>query len=137
MAIDYRLNADVTVDQVIELLIASTLAERRPVNDRSRMQAMLQCSNLIITAWENRILIGIARSISDYSYCTYLSDLAVRKSHQKQGIGTQLIKATQAAAPMATVILLSAPAAVDYYPHIGMERHNSAWILKSGSPLRS
>ncbi len=136
MPIDYRLNAEVTVDEVIELLIASTLAERRPVDDRPRMQAMLQCSNLVITAWENEQLLGIARSVSDYSYCTYLSDLAVRKSHQKQGIGTQLIKCTQAAAPLATVVLLSAPAAVDYYPHIGMERHNSAWILKRGAALR-
>lgn len=136
MAIDYRLNADVTVDQVIELLIASTLAERRPVDDRPRMQAMLQCSNLVITAWESDTLVGIARSVSDYSYCTYLSDLAVRKTNQKQGIGTQLIKCTQAAAPMATVILLSAPAAVDYYPHIGMERHNSAWMLRPGTSLR-
>lgn len=136
MAIDYRLNADVTVDQVIELLIASTLADRRPVDDRPRMQAMLQCSNLVITAWDATSLVGIARSVSDYAYCTYLSDLAVRKSHQKQGIGTHLIKCTQAAAPMATVILLSAPAAVDYYPHIGMERHNSAWILRPGGSLR-
>ena len=136
MAIDYRLNADIAVDQVIELLIASTLAERRPVDDRPRMQAMLQCSNRVITAWEGDLLVGIARSVSDYSYCTYLSDLVVRKSHQKQGIGTQLIKFTQAAAPMATVILLSAPAAVEYYPHIGMERHNSAWILRAGSALR-
>lgn len=136
MTIDYRLNADVTVDQVIELLIASTLAERRPVDDRPRMQAMLQCSNLVITAWDDGQLVGIARSVSDYAYCTYLSDLAVRKPKQRQGIGTQLIQCTQAAAPMATVILLSAPAAVDYYPHIGMERHNSAWILRPGSPLR-
>lgn len=136
MAIDYRLNAEVTVDQVIELLIASTLAERRPVDDRPRMQAMLQCSNLVVTAWEDDLLVGIARSVSDYAYCTYLSDLAVRKSHQKLGIGTQLIKCTQAAAPIATVILLSAPAAVDYYPHIGMERHNSAWMLRPGSALR-
>lgn len=136
MPIDYRLNADVTVDQVIELLVASTLAERRPVDDRPRMQAMLQCSNLVITAWESDTLVGLARSVSDYAYCTYLSDLAVRKSHQKQGIGTQLIKYTQAAAPMATVILLSAPAAVDYYPHVGMERHNSAWMLRPGNALR-
>lgn len=136
MSIEYRLNAEITVDQVIELLIASTLAERRPVDDRPRMQAMLQCSNLVVTAWEGDLLVGIARSVSDYAYCTYLSDLAVRKSHQKQGIGTQLIKCTQGAAPMATVILLSAPAAVDYYPHIGMERHNSAWMLRPGSALR-
>ena len=136
MPIDYRLNADVTVDQMIELFIVSTLAERRPVGDRPRMQAMLQCSNLIITAWEGEVLVGIARSVSDYSYCTYLSDLAVRKSHQQQGIGKHLIECTQAAAPQATVVLLSAPAAVDYYPHIGMEKHESAWILRAGNQLR-
>ena len=136
MPIDYRLNADVTVDQVIELFVASTLAERRPVDDRARMQLMLECSNLVVSAWDSDLLVGLARSVSDYSWCTYLSDLAVRKSHQKRGIGTQLIRCTHAAAPDSTVVLLSAPAAVDFYPHIGMESHPSAWVLKRGTTLR-
>jgi GNAT superfamily N-acetyltransferase len=74
-------------------------------------------------------LVGIARSISDFSYATYLSDIAVSKSYQRTGIGRALIEATRQEAPAAKIILLSAPAAVDYYPHIGFTRHNSAWVL--------
>jgi GNAT superfamily N-acetyltransferase len=129
--IDYRLNPMLAVDEVIELLVASTLAERRPVDDRARMEAMLVASNLIVIARDERgLLLGIARSLSDYAYATYCSDLAVRQSHQRQGIGRELLRCTRAAAPLATVVLLAAPAAVDYYPRIGMRRHDSAWYLR-------
>jgi len=80
--------------------------------------------------------VGIARSVSDYAFCTYLSDLAVRESHQRRGIGGELIRRTQEAGGNTQIILLSAPAAVDYYPHIGFEKHPSAWTLGAGAPLR-
>jgi predicted N-acetyltransferase YhbS len=80
-------------------------------------------------------LVGIARSLSDFSYATYLSDLAVRVSHQKQGIGRELIRRTQAAGGAATVILLSAPKAVNYYPRIGFTQHPSAWTLRTDARL--
>jgi predicted N-acetyltransferase YhbS len=86
------------------------------------MAGMLREANLVITAWDGDRLVGISRSVSDFHYATYLSDLAVRLSYQKQGIGVELIRRTQRAAPQATVILLSAPAAVDYYPRIGFTR---------------
>lgn len=136
MTIDYRLGGTYEVDAVIELFVASTLGKRRPVNDRARMAAMLEHSNLVVSAWAGPLLVGLARSLSDYAYATYLSDLAVRESHQRRGIGRQLIACTQAAAPLATVVLLSAPAAVDYYPRIGMEPHGSAWILRPDARLR-
>lgn len=82
-------------------------------------------------------MVGIVRSISDFSYATYLSDLAVRESHQKHGIGKELIRQTQTAGGKANVILLAAPAAVDYYPHIGFKPHNSCWILRPGEQLTS
>lgn len=136
MTIEYRLGGTYEVDAVIELFVASTLGKRRPVNDRARMAAMLEHSNLVVSAWAGPLLVGLARSLSDYAYATYLSDLAVRESHQRRGIGRQLIACTQAAAPLATVVLLSAPAAVDYYPRIGMEPHGSAWILRPDARLR-
>jgi predicted N-acetyltransferase YhbS len=133
--ISYRTGNQLDLDTVIQLYQASTLGQRRPVEDRPRMAAMLENANLVITAWDGDQLVGIARSLSDFSFVTYLSDLAVRVSHQRQGIGRELIRRTQAAGPEATLLLLSAPAAVDYYPHLGFQRHPQAWFLEPGQPV--
>lgn len=119
-----------------ELYVASTLAERRPVDDDERFAAMLANANLVVTAWDGDLLVGISRALSDFSYATYLSDLAVRTSHQRHGIGRELIRRTQAAAPRATLILLAAPAAERYYPHIGFQHHPQAWLLRTDDTLR-
>ncbi|MDQ2774615.1 MAG: GNAT family N-acetyltransferase [Acidobacteriota bacterium] len=133
--IDYRVGNELQLDGLLDLYRASTLGERRPVDDRERMARMLCNANLVISAWDGPLLVGIARALSDFSYCTYLSDLAVRVSHQRSGIGTELIRRVQSSAPEATVILLSAPKAVEYYPHIGFSRHESAWILRPGDRI--
>jgi predicted N-acetyltransferase YhbS len=134
--IAYRTGNDLDLDAVIDLYRASTLGERRPVDDRERMAAMLRNANLVMTAWDGELVVGIARSLSDFSYATYLSDLAVRASHQCTGIGKELMRRTQQAAPQTSLILLSAPAAVDYYPHVGFRQHPSAWVLKPGELAR-
>jgi len=129
--IEYRVGNDLDLDQVIELYRASTLGERRPVDERERMEKMLRNANLVITAWDGELLVGISRALTDFAYATYLSDLAVRLSYQRQGIGKELVRRTkEESGPGATVILLSAPKAVDYYPHIGMTHHPQAWILR-------
>jgi predicted N-acetyltransferase YhbS len=127
--ITYRSGNDLELDAVIELYRTSTLGERRPIGDRERMALMLRHANLVVTAWDGEQLVGIARSMTDFSYATYLSDLAVRLSHQRQGIGRELIRRTQELGGKANIILLSAPKAVDYYPRIGMKSHPSAWTL--------
>jgi len=135
--IDYRVGNDLDLDVVLELYRASTLGERRPVDDRERMRTMLERADIVVTAWDGPLLVGLARSISDFAYCTYLSDLAVRVSYQRQGIGRELIRHTRAAADSrASLILLSAPAATDYYPRVGFARHESAWWLRQGDELR-
>ncbi len=134
--ITYRTGNELELAIVIELYRASTLSERRPVEDRERMGAMLQNANLVITAWQGELLVGIARSVTDFAYCTYLSDLAVRDTHQRRGIGRELIARTREAAPRASLILLSAPQATDYYPRLGFSRHESAWWLREGESLR-
>jgi len=132
-ATNYRLGKDLDLDAVIDLYRASTLGERRPVDDRERMARMIAEANLILTAWEGDLLVGISRSFSDFSFVTYLADLAVRKSHQRRGIGKELIRRTQSAAgPNALLVLLAAPAAEQYYPHIGFTHHPQAWTLKPG-----
>jgi len=97
------------------------------------MADMLKHANLVITAWDDSQLVGIARSLTDFVYATYLSDLVVRDSHQKKGIGKELVRQTQLAAPLSRIILLSAPLATDYYPHIGFDKHTSAWTLEPGA----
>jgi GNAT superfamily N-acetyltransferase len=126
--IEYKTGNELDLDQVIELYRASTLGERRPVDDRSRMEGMLRHANLVVTAWDGALLVGIARSLTDFHYCTYLSDLAVRLSHQRQGIGRELIRQTRQLGGRALLILLAAPKAVDYYPHIGFTHHPQAWV---------
>jgi len=96
---------------------------------------MLSNANLVITAWAGELLVGISRSLTDYSYVTYLSDLAVRQSHQRQGIGKELIRRTQEASAPATLILLAAPAAEQYYPHIGFTHHPQAWRLAADKKI--
>ena len=134
--ITFRNGNDLDLDVVIELYRASTLGDRRPVDDRERMALMLCNANLVVTAWDGEQLVGIARSLTDFSYATYLSDLAVRLSHQRQGIGRELIRRTQELGGKAAIILLSAPKAVEYYSRIGMEPHPSAWLLRTGERLR-
>ena len=135
--IGFRLGNDLDLDAVIDLYRASTLGQRRPVGDRARMGTMLRNANLVVSAWDATLLVGIARSLTDFSYATYLSDLAVRASHQRLGIGKELIRRTQqAGGPNARVVLLAAPAAVNYYPHIGFTQHPSAWTLGPGEFLQ-
>ena len=126
--IEYKINIPLSVEQYRTLLNRTTLGVRRPLNESERIDSMLKHANLIISAWDNDELIGVARSLTDFSYCCYLADLAVRDDYQKQGIGQTLIQQTQNVLhPKAKLILLAAPQAVDYYPHIGFEQHPSAW----------
>ena len=125
----YKTTPDLDLDQAVELYVASTLGERRPVDDRERFASMLRHANLIITAWDGDLLVGVSRSITDWVWTTYLADLAVRVSHQRQGIGKELMRRTQEAAPQAKLLLLAAPAAANYYGHVGFTNVPNAWWL--------
>jgi GNAT superfamily N-acetyltransferase len=99
---------------------------------------MIEHSNLVATAWDEHLLVGIARSVTDFHYCCYLSDLAVDVAYQRQGVGRRLLQTTQdALGAQCSIILLSAPAAVDYYPHLGFERHDCAWVLARLKSVRT
>ena len=112
-----------------DVLMRSTLGERRPVDDDNRIRAMIRHADIIVTARHEGLLVGVARSISDFSFCTYLSDLAVDEKYQRQGIGKMLILETKKIAPHAKLILLSAPKAIEYYPRIGMIRHEHCYYI--------
>ena len=134
--ISYRTGNDLDLDAVIDVYRDSTLGERRPVDDREVMGKMLAAANLVVSAWDGERLVGIARSLSDFAFCTYLSDLAVRLSYQRQGIGRELVKLTQKEGKSATIFLFSAPAAKPYYPHIGFSE-GSGWMLTRMQRVRS
>jgi predicted N-acetyltransferase YhbS len=127
--ITYRHIDDLDPELAHDLYVASTLGKRRPMDDRERFAAMLRHANLTITAWDGEQLVGISRCITDWVWTTYLADLAVRLSHQKQGIGKELMRLTQAAAPQAKLLLLAAPEAREYYGHVGFSHMPHAWWL--------
>lgn len=130
MDVEYSTTRSLSRDQFIDILARSTLAARRPVDDRGCIEQMLANADLLVTAWRDDSLVGVARSVTDFAYCCYLSDLAVDVACQRQGIGRELIRLTRdLLGPRCKLILLSAPAAVNYYPHIGFEQHPSAWIM--------
>lgn len=126
----YRSNIKITSNEFIDLLKRSTLSERRPVDDVVRIQRMLDHGNVVVTAWAGDKLVGVSRAVTDFSFCCYLSDLAVDEEYQHQGIGKQLVKLTHdAAGPETTLILLAAPAATEYYPKIGMKSVTSCFVF--------
>lgn len=136
MHIDYALNRPITCQQFVELLQATTLGARRPLEDETCIQGMLDHAGLIVTAWDGDRLIGVARSVTDFHYCCYLSDLAVAQDVQARGIGTELIRRTFGALkPGCKMILLSAPQATGYYPKIGFAAHSSAWVMNGVDEL--
>ena len=138
MNILYQHLRQITDAEFVDLLKRSTLAERRPIDDPNCIKAMLKHTNLLCTAWDDSKLVGVARSITDFEYCCYLSDLAVDKEYQRIGIGKGLIRLTRSRlGAKAKIILLAAPAAEDYYGHIGFELHKSAWILSAKSETNS
>jgi len=132
----YAIEKSLDVSEFIEVLKNSTLAQRRPINDEQRISSMCNNANLIVTARVDGTLVGVARSITDFVYCTYLSDLAVDVKFQNIGIGKKLIEETKKATPQAKLILLSAPAAVDYYPRIGMTKHYHCYYLDELKDLK-
>lgn len=132
----YKVEKTLDLSEFIDVLNKSTLGERRPVNDFERIKKMCDNANLIVTARKDGKLIGVARSITDFVYCTYLSDLTVDIDFQNLGIGKRLIEETKKAAPQAKIILLSAPAAINYYPKIGMKKHDHCFTLDNIKELR-
>jgi predicted N-acetyltransferase YhbS len=134
--IDYRQGNDLLLEDVVELYRASTLGERRPIDDDRIVADMLRHANLVVTAWDGQTMVGIARTLTDFSYVGYLADLAVRVSHQNRGIGTELIQRTRnLMGSRSMLVLLAAPKAVEYYPKVGFTKHESAWVLRSGDTL--
>lgn len=132
----YQEEPGLAVAEFIAVLEKSTLAERRPIEDIPRMDQMLRGASLILTArTRSGELVGVSRSLTDRSYSTYLADLAVAASYQGRGIGRELIRRTHETAGLHTnLILIAAPGARTYYPHIGLAAHDSCWMIRGSTP---
>ena len=129
MGISYQCNLTPPVEDIIDLYKSSGI--NRPIDDIDRIAKMYENSNLVVSAWDEDKLIGIARSLSDFYYCCYLSDLAVREEYKKQGIGKKLIALTkEKIGDQSMLLLLSAPAAMDYYPKLNFEKVENGFIIK-------
>lgn len=126
--IEYKLNEPVKLADIIELYRDSGLP--RPIDDADRIERMFAGSDLVVSAWENGRLIGVSRSITDGAWSCYLADLAVLSDYQRAGVGRKLVEITrEAAGDESMVLLLSVPEAMEYYPKIGMEKLDNAFIL--------
>lgn len=131
MKIEYRDDAEITVELAIDLYKRSTLGERRPVNRPDIFAGMLKNANLTISAWDCNRLVGISRSMTDFTYVAYLADLAVDSEYQRQGIGKRLIQETKCRLGReCMIVLLAAPSANEYYPRLGFEHNPRAWVMR-------
>jgi N-acetylglutamate synthase-like GNAT family acetyltransferase len=127
--ITYKENQLISPEQLAEVFFQSTI--KRPYTDLTRLKKMIEASPLLITAWDDEKLVGVARSLTDFSYCCYLSDLAVKEDYQRKGIGEELIKRTkEAIGPTCSLVLLSAPDALDYYPKVGFKKADHAFFIQ-------
>ena len=128
MEIVYKSEITPTVQQIVELYENAGLP--RPTNDVERIKSMFENSNVIVTAWDGDLLVGVARSITDWVWSCYLADLAIRKEYQKSSIGKNLIRITkEKVGEQSMVLLLSVPTAMEYYPKVGFSKQNSSFII--------
>ena len=135
MEITYQVEKDLSVNEFRDVLVRSTLGERRPIDDHERLEKMCRNADIMLTVRFEGKLIGVARSISDFAFATYLSDLAVDVEFQKLGIGKKLIAETKKLV-RGKLILLSAPAAIEYYPKIGMKQFEYSFYLDNVNDLK-
>jgi N-acetylglutamate synthase-like GNAT family acetyltransferase len=127
--IEYKKDIQLNIEDVIRVFNASTIV--RPTGNFSRIKKMFDSADIVISAWHKEKLIGVCRALTDFSYCCYLSDLAVDAQYQNQGIGKAMIEITkEAIGDEVALILLAAPNAMDYYPKIGFEKLENGFIIK-------
>jgi ribosomal protein S18 acetylase RimI-like enzyme len=134
--ITYQVENNLSVAEFRDVLVRSTLGERRPIDDQDRLEKMCKNADIMLTARFEGKLVGVARSLSDFVYATYLSDLAVDVKFQHLGIGKRLIAETKKLVPEGKLILLAAPSARAYYPKIGMIQFEYSFYIDNLDELK-
>lgn len=129
MNVTYMDSMDILAEDVSRVFKKSGI--KRPYKDIERLRRMLINSDIVISAWVGEQMVGVARALTDYSYCCYLSDLAVDSDYQGMGIGTRLVEIVRKSiGDECSLLLLSAPNAMEYYPKIGFEKSDKAYVIK-------
>ena len=129
MQIKFRSEVVPVTESIIDLYNSSGI--NRPTVDPERISKMYANSNLVVTAWDRDILVGVSRSLTDFCYCCYLSDLAVREEYKHRGIGKKMIEITKRIiGEQSMLLLLAAPSAMEYYPKVGLEKVDNGFIIK-------
>ncbi|KKI93429.1 GCN5 family acetyltransferase [Bacillus sp. SA1-12] len=132
LKVQYKVNDTVHAEELSELFKASGII--RPVHDLPRLQKMIEQADIIITARDEGRLVGVARAITDFSYCCYLSDLAVDRSIQKSGIGKELVHLLrEELGEQVSLILLASQEAMEYYPKIGFDKIDNGYKISRKS----
>jgi predicted N-acetyltransferase YhbS len=128
MEVTYKVGVIPLAEQVAQLYDKSGMP--RPTKDKERIQKMFDNSNLVVTAWDNDKLVGVSRSITDWVWCCYLSDLAVDPAYKKSGIGKKLVELTkETLGEQSMILLLSVPTAMEYYPKIGFTKEDRGFLI--------
>lgn len=136
MNIRYDTSRNLSIEEFVDVLNRSTLSERRPVDDPDAMRGMVENTNLIVTAWDDDLLVGVARCMTDFHYACYLSELAVDQKYHRQGIGKTLLQKThEQLGPKCKLMLVAAPPANGYYYQRGFELNDRTWILPRGKAI--
>ncbi|MFN1218364.1 GNAT family N-acetyltransferase [Chryseobacterium kwangjuense] len=131
MKIIYKTDSIPDIKEIIDLYNCSDYFPIADREDTDRIKKMHDNADIVVTAWAEDQLVGLARSISDFCYCCYLSDLCVRNEYKQKGIGKELVRITkELAGNECKLILHSSPNAMNFYSNIGMEQINSAFIIK-------
>lgn len=126
--ITYKLNQPLEVEDVIRVFDASGIS--RPTKDRERIGRMLKNASLTVSAWDGSRLIGVCRALTDFSYCCFLSDLAVDRAYQHQGIGKEMIARLRTEiGDEVSLIIQAAASSMSYYPQLGFEKMENGFMI--------
>jgi GNAT superfamily N-acetyltransferase len=133
--LSFQVEKSLTLEEYIYILHDSGLGKRRPMDNPSHLERMIQGSNLLVTARENGHLIGFLRGLSDFCYRCFIADLAVAKAYQGKGVGREILKFTRSLAPEARLILFAAEDAEPFYQRLGFRPHEHCYQLKPDETL--
>ncbi len=133
--ITIQVEKELSLEDYVFILKDSGLGKRRPMQDPDHLRRMIEGSNLMVTARENGKLVGLLRALTDHCYRCFIADLAVTKSHQRQGIGKKILQFTRDLDPEARLFLFAAEDAEPFYQKLGFKLHERCYQLKPEEPM--